>query len=37
MSGFLMRAVSQAQKQMPSTHKSTQLLQASVDNYRYRN
>lgn len=32
-----MCAVSQAEKQMPSTHKSTQLLQASADNYLYRN
>lgn len=37
ISGVLMRAVSQAEKQMPSTHKSTQLLRASVDNYLYRN
>lgn len=34
---LLMCSVSQAEKQMPSTHKSTQLLQASVDNYLYRN
>ena len=34
---LLMCSVTQTEKQMPSTHKSTQLLQASVDNYLYRN
>lgn len=34
---LLMCSVSQTGKQMPSTHKSAQLLQASVDNYLYRN
>lgn len=34
---LLMCLVSQTEKQMPSAHKSTQLLQASVDSYLYRN
>lgn len=34
---LLMCSVSQTEKQMPSTHESTQLLQASVDSYLYRN